>query len=114
MSTTTTSSAAWQESTRPQAPPSSGSGGIRRIRQACTSCRQRKTKCSGDRPRCMNCRRVNRSCHYESYSATMAAMAANPLAAFPPGFGDPDLLRRLSTIEAQLARLSEQGAQEAR
>ncbi|KAL6352070.1 hypothetical protein LRP88_14511 [Fusarium phalaenopsidis] len=43
----------------------------------------------------------------------MAAMAANPLAAFPPGFGDPDLLRRLSTIEAQLARLSEQGAQEA-
>lgn len=50
--------------------------------------RQRKTKCSGDRPRCMNCRRVNRSCHYESYSATMAAMAANPLAAFPPGFGD--------------------------
>ncbi|KAJ4212789.1 hypothetical protein NW759_011429 [Fusarium solani] len=113
MSTTTTSSAAWQESSRPQAPPSSGSGGIRRIRQACTSCRQRKTKCSGDRPRCMNCRRVNRSCHYESYSATMAAMAANPLAAFPPGFGDPDLLRRLSTIEAQLARLSEQGAQEA-
>ncbi|KAL2678640.1 hypothetical protein Neosp_009390 [[Neocosmospora] mangrovei] len=43
----------------------------------------------------------------------MAAMAANPLAAFPPGFGDPDLMRRLSTIEAQLARLSEQGAQEA-
>ncbi|KAF4465222.1 hypothetical protein FALBO_7937 [Fusarium albosuccineum] len=137
MSTTTASS--WPEptaSTRPQPPPPSG--GIRRIRQACTSCRyelpvfsdsplslvvpciwhasslrQRKTKCSGDRPRCMNCRRVNRSCHYEAYSATMAAMAANPLAAFPPGFGDPDLLRRLSTIEAQLARLSEQGAQEA-
>lgn len=53
---------------------------------------QRKTKCSGDRPRCVNCTRVNRSCHYESYSSTMAAMAGNPLANslanFPPGFGD--------------------------
>lgn len=57
-----------------------------------SSSSQRKTKCSGDRPRCVNCTRVNRSCHYESYSSTMAAMAGNPLAntlaSFPPGFGD--------------------------
>lgn len=32
--------------------------------------RHRKTRCSGERPRCINCRRVDRVCHYEPYSTT--------------------------------------------
>ncbi|KAH0533090.1 hypothetical protein TsFJ059_001700 [Trichoderma semiorbis] len=98
---------------------------IRRIRQACTNCRHRKTRCSGERPRCMNCRRVDRVCHYEPYSATNPPNAApsngsvkgrSPSAPtttstlFPrTGVVDPELLNRINTIESQLAQLHSQG-----
>ncbi|KAL7937148.1 fungal-specific transcription factor domain-containing protein [Trichoderma chlorosporum] len=98
---------------------------IRRIRQACTNCRHRKTRCSGERPRCMNCRRVDRVCHYEPYSATNPPNAAPsngsvkgrsppvPTTAstlFPrTGVVDPELLNRINTIESQLAQLHSQG-----
>ncbi|KAF5544235.1 3-hydroxymethyl-3-methylglutaryl-coenzyme a lyase [Fusarium napiforme] len=44
----------------------------------------------------------------------MASVTVNPLAALAPQFGHPDLLQRLSTIEAQLAKLSEPEGQEQR
>ncbi|CCT73174.1 uncharacterized protein FFUJ_10152 [Fusarium fujikuroi IMI 58289] len=44
----------------------------------------------------------------------MASVTANPLAALAPQFGHPELLQRLSTIEAQLAKLSEQDGPEQR
>ncbi|KAF4493290.1 3-hydroxymethyl-3-methylglutaryl-coenzyme a lyase [Fusarium agapanthi] len=44
----------------------------------------------------------------------MASVTANPLAALASQFGHPDLLQRLSTIEAQLAKLSDQEGQEQR
>lgn len=34
------------------------------IPSACSSCRQRKTKCDGGRPQCGSCRRGKRSCFY--------------------------------------------------
>ncbi|KAH6887478.1 fungal-specific transcription factor domain-containing protein [Thelonectria olida] len=89
---------------------------IRRIRQACTNCRHRKTKCSGDRPRCINCRRVDRVCQYEPYSATVSTVGGtgsqnnSSLSSSKLGAINPDLLKRINTIESQLARLSGQNA----
>lgn len=36
----------------------------RRVPRACESCRQRKTKCSGDAPICRQCRELRVTCHY--------------------------------------------------
>ncbi|KAJ5211775.1 uncharacterized protein N7498_003421 [Penicillium cinerascens] len=36
----------------------------RRVPRACESCRQRKTKCSGDTPVCRQCRELRVTCHY--------------------------------------------------
>jgi hypothetical protein len=36
----------------------------RRVPRACESCRQRKTKCSGDTPVCRQCRELRATCKY--------------------------------------------------
>lgn len=36
----------------------------RRVPRACASCRQRKTKCSGDTPVCRQCRELRATCNY--------------------------------------------------
>lgn len=36
----------------------------RRVAKACESCRQRKTKCSGDTPICRQCRELRVRCQY--------------------------------------------------
>ena len=36
----------------------------RRVPRACESCRQRKTKCSGDTPVCRQCRELRVTCNY--------------------------------------------------
>jgi hypothetical protein len=36
----------------------------RRVPRACESCRQRKTKCSGDTPVCRQCRELRATCNY--------------------------------------------------
>lgn len=44
---------------------SSGSGdGKQRVSHACEPCRQRKTKCSGERPVCKHCEDFNITCGY--------------------------------------------------
>ena len=45
-----------QNTTLPQA--------IRRVPRACHSCRQRKTKCSGDTPACRQCLELRVTCEY--------------------------------------------------
>ncbi|KAJ0423054.1 hypothetical protein BJY00DRAFT_299973 [Aspergillus carlsbadensis] len=65
---------------------------LKRIRQACASCRRRKSRCSGERPVCLQCRRTRNSCVYEPYSVT------------------PELLQRISLIESRLAELSSPAA----
>ncbi|CAK7237523.1 hypothetical protein SEUCBS140593_009996 [Sporothrix eucalyptigena] len=72
----------WSPPARDRRSSASLPGSIRRIRQACTNCRHRKIKCSGEKPSCVNCRKVDR----------------------------PELLNRIKTIEAQLAQLTSQGA----
>ncbi|KAF7561555.1 hypothetical protein G7046_g2582 [Stylonectria norvegica] len=77
---------------------------------------QQKTKCSGERPRCINCRRANRSCQYEAYSVTVTATApsVNPPTGLQGLTNDLDLLNRITTIESQLARLSEKQSENPR
>ncbi|KAL1966035.1 hypothetical protein VTN77DRAFT_4975 [Rasamsonia byssochlamydoides] len=84
---------------------------IKRIRQACTNCRQKKTKCSGERPTCSHCQRNNRPCHYEPYSATVGDHHSM---SFVSSFNNSELLQRLRTIESKLAELSGQAPQETR
>uniref|UniRef100_A0A0B7JNG1 Zn(2)-C6 fungal-type domain-containing protein n=1 Tax=Bionectria ochroleuca TaxID=29856 RepID=A0A0B7JNG1_BIOOC len=104
----------WTEST---ARRGSMSGAIRRIRQACTHCRHRKTKCSGEKPRCKNCQRVGRNCHYEPYSHTQPSSTSGTSQAtafnstkLPSAELHPELLKRINQIESQLALLSDQGS----
>ncbi|KAM5376806.1 hypothetical protein ACJZ2D_005429 [Fusarium nematophilum] len=107
------------ESTSPRTPPASGA--IRRIRQACIYCRRRKIKCSGDRPTCVRCRNRNRICIYEPYSeprepvpGTGSSNAMPGLIDMPQGRpsppalaeSDPELFRRISSIEAQLSMVT--------
>lgn len=40
-------------------------GDKHRVTHACESCRHRKTKCSGDRPRCKHCEDFHLTCTYE-------------------------------------------------
>ncbi|KAI7873008.1 hypothetical protein BDF14DRAFT_1877458 [Spinellus fusiger] len=37
---------------------------LKRLRQACTVCRRKKTKCDGTKPHCNNCVRLNQECSY--------------------------------------------------
>ncbi|XHG09050.1 hypothetical protein AWENTII_012129 [Aspergillus wentii] len=81
-------------------------GNIKRIRQACASCRKKKTKCSGERPICFHCRRNKRSCVYEPYSATVGDQP--PTSSLVGVTDNAELLQRISTIESRLAELSGQ------
>ncbi|KAF5518243.1 putative transcriptional regulatory protein [Colletotrichum aenigma] len=97
-------------SPEPRSPPASG--GIKRIRQACTTCRQKKIKCSGDKPRCGNCRRSMQRCSYEPYSATSSALSGSASAAFLEMMKSSALFQRISAIETKLAELSGQPPKE--
>lgn len=48
----------------PRQPPGNTQRYNRRVPRACESCRQRKTKCSGDTPVCRQCRELRVTCHY--------------------------------------------------
>jgi hypothetical protein len=49
-------------------PAATPSRGPRRILQACETCRRKKTRCPGERPRCSNCTRLRQHCRYPSAS----------------------------------------------
>ncbi|KAE8373930.1 hypothetical protein BDV26DRAFT_54402 [Aspergillus bertholletiae] len=80
-------------------------GKIKRIRQACSNCRRRKTKCSGERPICFHCNRNKHTCVYEPYWATASD---NPPAApvASTSTNNENLLERIVNIESRLAELS--------
>lgn len=48
----------------PRQPTTSTPRYSRRVPRACESCRQRKTKCSGDTPICRQCKELRISCSY--------------------------------------------------
>lgn len=48
----------------PRGRPAVVHGKGRRVPRACETCRMRKTKCSGDRPVCRQCRELQSTCSY--------------------------------------------------
>ncbi|KAH7072463.1 fungal-specific transcription factor domain-containing protein [Paraphoma chrysanthemicola] len=57
----------------------------KRIRQACQNCRRKKTRCSGDRPVCAMCQRLQQECVYDDGQVP-----------------NEDLVARLAMIESRL------------
>ncbi|KAJ5364631.1 uncharacterized protein N7496_010344 [Penicillium cataractarum] len=59
----------------------------RRVPRACESCRQRKTKCSGDTPVCRQCRELRVNCHYPvGWREKMKKWANSNQSAYPRGW----------------------------
>ncbi|KAL3432908.1 fungal-specific transcription factor domain-containing protein [Aspergillus tetrazonus] len=81
-------------------------GITKRIRQACASCRRRKTKCSGERPVCFHCRRSRKRCVYEPYSMTIGDSSAVPPPP-APAHDNSAILERINMLESRLAELSD-------
>jgi Fungal Zn(2)-Cys(6) binuclear cluster domain len=45
--------------------------GIKRSRQACDTCRRKKSRCTGEKPVCATCKRLKQECSYkESFMAS--------------------------------------------
>ncbi|KKK15186.1 hypothetical protein ARAM_002011 [Aspergillus rambellii] len=87
-------------------------GVTKRIRQACASCRRRKTKCSGERPLCSHCRRNRQRCVYEPYSMTIGDGPPAPApATYPPD--NTELLHRINRLESRLAELTDRSLSQA-
>ncbi|KAH8803719.1 fungal-specific transcription factor domain-containing protein [Xylogone sp. PMI_703] len=77
---------------------------IRRINLACLNCRRKKTRCSGQRPICQNCRRLSQECRYPE-----EIRYARPEVQRRPEVQDSNvgaLADRLWNIENQLGDLS--------
>ncbi|KAL3479636.1 fungal-specific transcription factor domain-containing protein [Aspergillus californicus] len=81
---------------------------MHRIRQACSTCRRRKTKCSGERPICFHCRRNRHACVYEPYSVTALPPVSHNVRS---SSGQSELLQRIDLIESRLAELSNHNTQ---
>ncbi|KAL3440365.1 hypothetical protein BJX65DRAFT_290640 [Aspergillus insuetus] len=81
---------------------------LKRIRQACASCRRRKSRCSGERPVCLQCRRTRNCCVYEPYSVTVAESRLP--SSVSSTSDNPELLQRISLIESRLAQLGSSAA----
>ncbi|KAK0389172.1 hypothetical protein NLU13_2747 [Sarocladium strictum] len=88
-----------------QQPQSVPAGVKKRSRQACTSCRSRKIKCSAERPTCVNCRQNCRSCSYEPYSSRTSRDGDDTPSILAVG-ANAELLKRISTIESMLGKLN--------
>ncbi|RAH64593.1 Zn(II)2Cys6 transcription factor, partial [Aspergillus aculeatinus CBS 121060] len=78
------------------------------IRQACSNCRRRKTKCTGERPVCFQCRRNKHTCVYEPYSGSYDNLHPPSATAGTPTSENVQLSQRISILEQRLAELSEQ------
>jgi len=39
--------------------------GIKRSRQACDTCRRKKSRCTGEKPVCATCKRLKQECSYK-------------------------------------------------
>jgi hypothetical protein len=52
---------------------------VKRIRQACEPCRRKKSKCSGERPTCSTCWRLEQHCFYHGEPLQPARYSAEIL-----------------------------------
>ena len=77
--------------------------GIKRSRQACDTCRRKKSRCTGEKPVCATCKRLKQECSYkESF-----------MSSFPDRYKDienqvlDEVAPRLDRIEDMLAQRME-------
>ncbi|KAH8799737.1 fungal-specific transcription factor domain-containing protein [Xylogone sp. PMI_703] len=80
----------------------------KRIRQACLNCRRKKVRCSGEKPECSMCRRLEQTCQYVSDVSDSRGRGSSPsscgnLAALDNIAGEMNA--RFSAIDARLASL---------
>ncbi|UPK97317.1 hypothetical protein LCI18_008252 [Fusarium solani-melongenae] len=89
---------------------------LKRVRQACQNCRRKKTRCSGERPICAFCARLQQDCHYDdSWLASVQVLDSEaelpPRRIAPAGANvDTTMAARIATIESQLNMLEYSGA----
>ncbi|KAG4412802.1 hypothetical protein IFR04_014065 [Cadophora malorum] len=81
--------------------------GIKRSQQACLNCRRKKAKCSGQRPVCGFCRRLNQVCEWTRVTVDSANSASSNENTNRDMNNSDDLSRRVASIETKLDNLQE-------
>lgn len=54
-----------RQTSSPQEVPGIMPQGIKRSRQACDTCRRKKSRCTGEKPVCATCKRLKQECSYK-------------------------------------------------
>ncbi|KIX04368.1 uncharacterized protein Z518_05236 [Rhinocladiella mackenziei CBS 650.93] len=78
----------------------------KRARQACLNCRRKKARCSGEKPVCAFCARLNQECTWDQSST-------DPLSKSPPTssrLDDQNLAARVALLESKLSLLGDNDA----
>lgn len=88
----------------------------RHVRRACESCRQRKTKCTGDKSGCRNCREAGIICCYTDGKREKSKRSEPPtidsiqikswLSSYPPSRQLASLSAKVQAYEDVIKRLS--------
>ncbi|KAF7532741.1 hypothetical protein G7054_g7685 [Neopestalotiopsis clavispora] len=73
----------------------------KRVRQACISCRRKKSRCSGERPTCSFCARLRQPCSYNDEQQPVSSAHADQLQR-----QNTDLAARVAVLESKLSGLS--------
>ena len=80
--------------------------GIKRTKQACTNCRRKKARCSGDRPACGFCARLSQPCSYEPYSMFQKDLSTSYTSILAADSQEMNRLQsRVASLEAKLAQV---------
>lgn len=82
----------------------------KRARQACLNCRRKKARCSGEKPVCAFCARLNQSCEWDSSSSS--EYVAKQASFRRPSSNHPSetaLAARVALLEAKLSLLNDEG-----
>ncbi|KAH7121412.1 fungal-specific transcription factor domain-containing protein [Dactylonectria macrodidyma] len=86
---------------------------LKRVRQACQNCRRKKTRCSGERPICAFCARLQQDCYYDDSWFASVQVEPTPRriqTVTASGANDSTLATRVATIESQVGMLESSGA----
>lgn len=81
----------------------------KRARQACLNCRRKKARCSGEKPVCAFCARLNQTCEWDSPSS--AELPSKPSSSFRRASSstqDSGLAARVALLEAKLSLLNDE------
>ncbi|ETS77220.1 hypothetical protein PFICI_11094 [Pestalotiopsis fici W106-1] len=73
----------------------------KRVRQACISCRRKKSRCSGERPTCSFCARLRQPCSYNDELHPVSSAHADSLQR-----QNTDLAARVAVLESKLSGLT--------